>query len=77
MTTDPYIVSNAEICHGQPCFRGTRVLVSSVLEMLEAEQTYEQIIEAYPGLTTKHIQAALHLASQIIQGEHYIPFQAA
>ncbi|MFQ5651377.1 MAG: DUF433 domain-containing protein [bacterium] len=29
-----YIVSDAEICHGKPTFRGTRILVADVLEQL-------------------------------------------
>ena len=30
-----YIVANPRICHGKPTFRGTRVIVWQVLEMLE------------------------------------------
>src|SRR6266478_3822616 len=29
-----YIVSDPKICHGQPTFRGTRILVADVLERL-------------------------------------------
>ena len=77
MEIEQFIVSDPEVCHGQPCFKGTRVLVSSILEMLEAGQTHEQIIKSFPGITSKHIQAALHLASQFMQGEQFTPFRAA
>ena len=29
-----YIVADPEICHGQLTFKGTRIMVKSVLEML-------------------------------------------
>ena len=29
-----YIVADLEICHGQLTFKGTRIMVKSVLEML-------------------------------------------
>ncbi len=29
-----YIVMDPDICHGQPTFKGTRIMVKSVLEML-------------------------------------------
>ncbi len=52
-------------------------MVSIVLELLEAGQTVEQIIEAYPKLTPMHIQAGLHLASQVLDNERNILFPAA
>ena len=52
-------------------------MVSLVLEMLEAGQTIDQIIEAYPKLTPMHIQAGLHLASQVLDNERNILFPAA
>lgn len=29
-----YIVADPEICHGEPTFRGTRILVSDILEQV-------------------------------------------
>ena len=56
-----------EICHGQPCFRGTRIVVYLVLELLEAGESTQQIRQAYPSLTPEHIQAALHYAAELIK----------
>lgn len=53
-----YITISSEICHGQLCFKGTRIMVYLVLEMFEAGETTENIINAYPQLTREHIQAA-------------------
>lgn len=74
MSTHDYISVDPEICHGKPCFKGTRIMVSSILELLEVGQSTTEILEAYPGLTTQHIQAALHLASQLLEHEQFVPF---
>jgi uncharacterized protein (DUF433 family) len=42
-----YIVSDPAICHGKPTFRGTRVLVSDVLEMVADGMAWETIIEEW------------------------------
>ncbi|ODS37440.1 MAG: hypothetical protein A7316_01785 [Candidatus Altiarchaeales archaeon WOR_SM1_86-2] len=62
-----YIVVDSEICHGKPTFKGTRVMVYIVLEMLEAGATIKEIIEAYPSLTEKHIRAALDFAASLTE----------
>lgn len=77
MGIQDFIGTDPEICHGKPCFKGTRIMVSLVLEMLEGDASVAEILEAYPDLTRQHIQAALHLASQLIDNERYIEFKAA
>jgi uncharacterized protein (DUF433 family) len=64
------------ICHGQPCFKGTRILVYLVLELLETGISPEEIVrDYYPTLTKESIQAALHYAAELVKGEQVIPFQ--
>lgn len=62
-----YIVADPEICHGKPTFKGTRIMVYLVLEMLEAGAPAKEILEAYPSLTRKHIQAALDFAARLTE----------
>lgn len=62
-----YVVADTEICHGKPTFKGTRVMVSIVLEMLEDGADAKEIIEAYPSLTKNHIKAALNFAAQLTE----------
>ena len=70
-----YISVDPMVCHGQTCFKGTRIMVYLVLEMLEAGETPEEIItKAYPQLTKEHIQAALHYAAEVIKTGEFIPF---
>jgi uncharacterized protein (DUF433 family) len=74
---EDYISVDPDICHGKPCFKGTRIMVSVILELLEAGESIIEIIDNYPGLTPQHIQAALHLASQMLANERYVLFPAA
>ena len=41
------IVAEPTICHGEPTFRGTRILVADVLEQVESGMAYEAIIEEW------------------------------
>jgi len=67
-----------KICHGQPCIKGTRIMVYLVLELLEAGLTSEQIIrDYYPQLTKQDIEASLHYAASLIRDTEYVPFATA
>jgi len=54
-----HISSDPNICHGKMCFRGTRVLVSVILDCLENEMSQEEILRDYPSLTVDSLEAAL------------------
>jgi len=70
-----YITIDPLVCHGQPCFKGTRIMVYLVVELLAAGETPDEIIKnAYPVLTKKHIQAALHYAAEVIKTGEWFPF---
>ena len=51
-----------EICHGRPCIRGTRVMVSVILDNLAAGETTEAIVHGY-NIEEIDIQAALQYAA--------------
>jgi len=60
-----YIVSDPEICHGQPTFRGTRILVADVLEQVAEGMAWETIIEEWRGsITHEAVAEAIALARQ-------------
>jgi uncharacterized protein (DUF433 family) len=69
-----HIVADSEICHGQPTFKGTRIMVSIVLEMLEDGASVKEILEAYPSLSKKHIKAALEFAADLMRGGENVQF---
>ena len=63
-----HIVIDTEICHGKPTFKGTRIMVWQVLEMLESEASIKEILKAFPSLSEEHIKAALHYAADLTRG---------
>ena len=44
-TSERHIVADPAICHGEPTFRGTRIVVADVLEQVESDMAYEAIIK--------------------------------
>lgn len=73
----PVIVADPLICHGKPTFKGTRLMVATILELLEAGESYASIKAGYPALTPQHLQAALHFAHETIQRGHVETFRTA
>lgn len=65
------IVADPAVCHGKACIKGTRVMVSVVLDNLAAGETPEQIAAAY-RLAPEDIQAALLYAAELTK-ERIVP----
>jgi uncharacterized protein (DUF433 family) len=59
ITVDP------AVCHGKACIKGTRIMVSVILDNLAAGTTTEEIIKSYPSLTKEDIQAAVAYAAEL------------
>ena len=62
------------ICHGQACIKGTRIMVSVVLDNLAAGETAEKLAESY-RITLEDVQAALQYAAELAK-ERFIPLSA-
>ncbi len=60
---------NPKICHGKPIIKGTRIMVSLILENLAEGLTFEDIIKNYPSLTIEDIRAAILYASKLSNEE--------
>ena len=60
MTDDPLELISVDpaVCHGQPCVRGTRVLVTVVLDALAAGHDTDEILGHSPTLTAEGVRAA-------------------
>jgi uncharacterized protein (DUF433 family) len=68
-----YIVVDTEICHGKPTFKGTRIMVWQVLDMLRVGYKVEDIFKEFPSLTKEHIKAALEFAAKKVASERIVP----
>ena len=74
---DEYLSVDPQIHHGKPCFRGTRIPVYVVLELLEGGLRPDVIVgpDYYPQLTLEHVRAALHFAAQYAKNQEYLPLE--
>jgi len=59
------IVSNINVCGGEPCIKGTRIPVRIVLSHLAAGDTVEDILRDFPSITEADIRACLEYASYL------------
>ena len=69
ITVDPYV------CHGKACVRGTRVLVSVVLDNLAAGLSADEIHQSYPSVPVEAVRATLAYAAELA-GERVIAVPA-
>ncbi|MGB6068664.1 MAG: DUF433 domain-containing protein [Desulfomonilaceae bacterium] len=51
------------VCHGQPCVKGTRIMVWLILNYLASGDRVEDILAAYPAVTRDDIRACLAYAA--------------
>ena len=58
-----YIVADPRICHGKPTFRGTRIFVKDVLEMVAEGMDWNAIVEAWGSKVCKEAIAEAILAA--------------
>ena len=56
---------NPAVCHGKACIRGTRVMVSVILDNLAASVPREEILSSFPVLSELDIQAAIACAAEL------------
>ena len=57
-----WIVADPKICHGKPVFKGTRILVSDILELLASGMSIEEILKEYPSLNEEMIRNAFEVS---------------
>jgi len=62
------------ICHGKACIKGTRIMVSVILDNLAEGLGTEEIIQNYPSLHEEDVKAALEYAS-VLAKEEILPLR--
>jgi uncharacterized protein (DUF433 family) len=58
---------NPAICHGKVCIRGTRIMVSVILDNIAAGIDRAEILASYPSLKPDDIAAALAYAAEMLR----------
>jgi uncharacterized protein (DUF433 family) len=61
------------VCHGKACVKGTRVMVSVVLDNLAAGESHAAILKSYPSLNEQDIGAAIAYAAELAR-ERFVAF---
>jgi uncharacterized protein (DUF433 family) len=68
-----YLSSDRDICGGALCAKGTRVLVTNILDSLAEGSSREEILQSYPSLRPEHIDAAIAYAAELAHEESILP----
>jgi len=68
ISTDP------NVCHGAACIRGTRIMVSIVLDCIAAGMSDAQILAEYPSLKIEDIRAAAKYGADLAR-EDVLPLR--
>jgi uncharacterized protein (DUF433 family) len=56
---------NRAVCHGRACIRGTRILVSTIVDNVAVGVPQDEILRSYPALTKLDIDAALACVAEL------------
>jgi len=70
-----HIVRDRQICGGEPVFKGTRVLLRTVLASLAAGDAVDDILADFPSLKPEDVRAAIAFAAA--SAEEDLPVPAA
>jgi uncharacterized protein (DUF433 family) len=72
-----HLTSDPKVCGGQLCAKGTRVLVTNILDSLAEGATQNEILRSYPTLRSEHVEAALAYAAELAREESLLPIRSA
>jgi len=67
MNWKDYIVADPEVLAGKPTVKGTRISVEFIIQRLAQGWTESELLENYPRLTAKHLQAVLGYLQECIE----------
>jgi uncharacterized protein (DUF433 family) len=69
MNWQDHITIDPNVCHGQACLAGTRILVSVILDNMAAGVSPEELLRSFPKLTREGIQACIAYAADLARDE--------
>ena len=65
-----WIEIHPDVCNGRPVLRGTRIAVQSVLEMLAAGDSVEDVIDAFPSIRREQVLACVDHAARLMGNQY-------
>ncbi len=63
------IVSDPQILGGAPVFAGTRVPIKNLIDYLEAGDSLEKFLDAFPSVSREQAITALELAHELLTAD--------
>ena len=72
MNWQEYIIVDPAICHGRATIKGTRVMVSVVLDNFAVGLSVDEILASYPSLTYDAVRASIAYAAELTR-ERVVP----
>ena len=60
-----HISTDPAICHGKACIKGTRIMVSVVLDNLATGASIDEVVRLYPTLKHVDVVAAIGYAAEL------------
>ena len=60
-----HISTDPAVCHGKACIKGTRIMVSVVLDNLASGASVQDIVGLYPSLKHEDVAAAIGYAAEL------------
>ena len=73
MDYEAQFVRDSRICGGETLFRGTRVLLRTVLADLADGNSIPDILKDFPSLTEEHVRAAIAFAAAAARDDMPVP----
>ena len=64
-----------KVCHGKPCIKGTRIMVSIILDYLRAGESSTEILRQYPTSKLEDIDVALGYSAWLAHEEEAHPLR--
>ncbi|MBD3198083.1 MAG: DUF433 domain-containing protein [Candidatus Lokiarchaeota archaeon] len=65
MSWKDFISFDPKVCHGKAHIKGTRVLISVILDSLAEKISIDELLEEYPSLKEDDIYAALQYGAKL------------
>ena len=71
-----HITVAEDLHHGDPCIKGTRIPVKTLIGSLADGLTPTEILEEYPQLSERDVLVALAYAAEVLSNEVVAPLAA-
>ena len=66
-----FIVADPKICHGQPTYKGTRIMVWQILEDLGHGESVDELVKAWGGRVSREaILETIRLSGNALLNRH-------